>query len=72
MKSSAAALVSALGVHDHQVGRAPVADPLGTEQVQRVPDRLRPRGLPRVRHAAQAGRPRGVEASAACGQLAIG
>ena len=37
-------------------GRDAVADPLGPEHVEGVPDRLRTGGLPRVRHAVQPGR----------------
>ena len=42
-------------------GRGAVADPLGAEQAQRLPDRLRPGRLARVRHAVQTGRAGRVE-----------
>jgi hypothetical protein len=42
-------------------GGDPVADPVGAQQVQGIPDRLRPGGLPGVRDAAQPGRPGLVE-----------
>ncbi len=42
-------------------GRGAVADPLGAQQLERVPDRLGPGRLPRVRQAAQAGGAGGVE-----------
>ena len=42
-------------------GRRAVPDPLGAEQPDRVPDRLRAGGLPGVRDAAQPGGARGVE-----------
>jgi hypothetical protein len=49
--------------HEHRVlrGRDAVADALGAEHVQRVPDGLRAGGLAGVRDAAQAGRPGPVE-----------
>ena len=45
-------------------GRDAVADPLGAEQAQGLPDRLRTGGLPRVRHGPQPGGPGGVEVRA--------
>ena len=42
-------------------GGGAVADPLGVQQLQGVPDRLRPGGLAGVRHAVQPGRARPLE-----------